>query len=341
MNTTNFAVVRRHYCERYTTEPHAYFLTGEIPITAHIVDEITIEITKKTNEVTWDGFVFPQTNKILKINVCGNGRLLDHEVLNPKQQQVDPKKLKWLNLEDPMKETIYPLRIRLDREYQVGERVLLTIETMTAFRTIPERKDRFLPSIDFEPISSTFSSNKYWPKKSNGIDSSISYVLPKGFKAVSMTSEGPDYISEFEGNSFVGWVFRGETYEYLRRWIVAQMSFLYFLLLYLVIPSSGLLIMIIDWLGIPVPPTIIAMLCGSYLVARQYLYDRTLMPLGGDIVIFTTLFMLLLSVFVVGVLDSILLTITVAVDIVPWIAFYCRQRDTKRNREKNDPYVRN
>ena len=333
MSTMNYAVVRRHYCESFSTPPHAYF-SGKIPITVCVVDEITIEITKKTKAVIVD-CMFPQSNKILKIMVCRDGHLSDHEVLTPRQQQIDPERLRWMNLKGPMYEVIYPVEIRLGRVYQAGERVQLTIEITTTFETIPEKKDVFLPSVEFEPVGGTFLDPKHWPKKP--YSASICYVLPKGFEAVSMTSEGPDLISESDGNSFVGWVFRGKTYEYLRHWIVAQISSLYFLLLYLIIPTSGLLAITADCLRISVPPTIIAMLCGSYLVTRYYLYDKTLMPPGGDLVILTTFITLLLSVFVD--FDPILLIINLAVALLPWIAFYFRYRDTRRNREKNDQYL--
>ena len=105
----------------------------------NIVDEITIEITKKTKEVTID-YVFLEDHKVLKINVCRNGRLLDHEVLTVRQQQINPKKLEWMNLAGPMNEVIYPVKVQLNKEYQAGERVHLTIEIMTTFRTLPEKK---------------------------------------------------------------------------------------------------------------------------------------------------------------------------------------------------------
>jgi len=336
MNTTNYAVVRRHYRERYATEPHAYF-SGKIPITVYMTDEITIEIAKKTKKVIVD-YMFPQDNKILKIKVYRNGYLSDHKVLTARQQQIDPERLGWMNLTGPMNEVICPVEVQLDREYQAGERVQLTIKITTAFKTIPECKDLFLPCIEFIPISNTFLNAKYWPKKPNIVDSSISYVLPKGFKGVPMTSEGPDFVSEFGGNSFIGWVFRGEEYEYLRHWFVAQISFLYFFLLYSIIPSSGLLVILADCLKMPVPSTIVAMLCGSYFVARYYLYDKTLMPLGGDLVILTTFITLLLSV--ISDFDAILLMVNIIMVIFPWIAFYLRHRETKRNQEKNDPRLR-
>ena len=335
----NFAVVRRHYCERFTASPHAYF-SGKIPITAYIVDEITIEIIKKTKEVIMPCF-FLQKHKVLKIKVCQNGDLLDHEVLTVRQQQIPTDRLKLMNLKDSEKELVYPIKIQLDREYQAGERVQLTIETISAFRLIPEKKDFFLPCIEFIPLSSKFLDLRYWPKRPNSADSSISHVLPKGLKAVSMTSEGPDFMSELEGNSFIGWVFRGEKFEYLRHWFVARISLIYFLLLYLVIPSFGFFIIISDCLKMSVPPTIIAMLCGSYFVARYYLHDKTLMTPGGDSVIGITFASSLLSV--VSDIDLVLLIINIFVFLLPWIAFGFGCLGTRQNRKKNDEllgYVR-
>lgn len=332
MSTVNYAVVRRHFCERYTTPPHAYF-SGRIPITVYVVDERTIEINNETEEVTID-CMFPQNTKILKIKVSGNDQLLNHKLLTARRQQIDPEKLKWMNLGGHMNEVIYPVKVQLDREYHASERVQLTIEVMAAFRLIPEIKDFFLPCIEFMPVTSTKTDIKNWPKASNSADSSIAYVLPKGFKAVSMTSEGPDFISEFEGNSFVGWTFRGERYSYLRYWIAARISFLYFFLLYLIIPSSALLVIIADCLKAGVPQSIITMLGASYLVARYYLYDKTLMPPGGDLVLLTAFASLLLSV--VSDFDLVLLMINLALVVLPWVAFYLRRHDTKRNRKRND-----
>jgi len=261
---------------------------------------------------------------------------LDHEVLTPRQQQIDPERLKQMNMKGPMYEIVYPVEVRLDKEYQAGKRVQFTIEITATYETRPEKfRDVFLPSVEFQPIG-TFLDPKYWPKKPNS--ASICYVLPKGFEAVSMSSEGPDHISEYDGNSFVGWVFRGETHESLRHWFVARMSLLYFLLLYAIIPFSGSLAMLASSLGISVPLSIVTMLCGLYFAARYYLHEKTLYPLGGDLVILTTFTTLLISVFVD--FDPILLIINLAVAFLPWIAFYLRYRDTKRNRKKNDPYLR-
>jgi hypothetical protein len=331
MSTVNFAVARRHYCEEYTTPPHAYF-SGKIPLTTYIVDEITIEITEKTKDVVID-YTYPEGNKIIQIRVRQNEQLLDHEVLATRLQKIDPNKLEWMNLGGKMNEMIYPVRIRLNKEYGVGERVQLTIEMTTTFRIIPERKDFFLPSIEFEHVAS-FLDEKYWPKKMNVADSSISYVLPKGFNAVSMTSQGPDFISERDGDSFVGWIFRGETNEHLRHWFAAQMSIPYFLLLYLVIPLSGLLAIAAKCFQISVPSTIIAMLCAAYFAARYYLYDKTLMSPGGDLIILITFITVFVSVF--GDFGLTLLVINLFAVSFPWIASYFRFRDTKRNRKKND-----
>lgn len=332
MSTKN-EVVRRYYCERFSAPPHAYFSVRGIPITAYVVDEIALEITKKTKEVTVDR-MFLKDSKILKIKVCRDGHLLDHEVLTPRKQEIDLERLKRMDLEGPMYQIVYPVEVRLDREYQAGERVQLTIETTNTYKVYPEKKDAFLPSVEFLPLG-TFLDPKYWPKKPNS--ASICFVLPKGFEAVSMSSEGPDHISEYDGNSFVGWVFRGETHEYLRHWIVARMSLLYFLLLYAIIPFSGSLAMLASSLGISVPLSIATMLCGLYFAARYYLHEKTLYPLGGDLVMLTTFTTLLISVFVD--FDPILLIINLAVAFLPWIAFYLRYRDTKRNRKKNDPYL--
>jgi hypothetical protein len=331
----NYEVMRRHYCERFTTPPHARF-SGRTPITGFVIDEYTIKITRKTDEVTLF-YMFLEGNKIIKIRAYQNGHLSNHEVLTTKKREIDPARLEWMGLTISTSEIVYPVKVKLGRVNQVGERIHLTIEITTTFKLYPERKDFFLPCIEFAPLSETFLNTTYWPRKTVGVDSSVSYVLPKGFQAVSMTSEGPDFVSEFEGNSFVGWVYRGETYEYLRRWLVAQMSFLYFFLLYFVIPLSGMLIVCADCFETSVPPTIIAMLCGSYFVARSYLYEKTIMPRGGELVILTTLFTLLLSVLVD--FDLILLIISAVLAIFPWAALCFRYRDTRRNREKNDPWL--
>lgn len=335
MSTINYKVVERHYCERYTTAPHAYF-SGKVPIGVYIMDEVTIEITKKTRYVTLD-CILPEKNKILKIKVYLKRveEPLNHEVLTPRTQQTNPNRLRWMNLEAPVAEIIFPVKVQLDKEYKAGERIQLIIKIKVAFKIIPEKKDIFLPSIDLEPVSTTFLDARYWPNKPHS--ASVSYVLPKGFKAVSMTSEGPDFISDFNGNSFIGWIFRGETREYLRHWFVAQISSLYFLLLYFIIPLSGSLVIIADCLDAAVPPTLIAMLCGSYLVARYYLYDKTLVSPGGDLVILATFITLLFSACF-G-FDSILLIVILIVTAPAWIAFCLRLRDTTRNQHKNDPLL--